>query len=119
MAVQTDGSRFAAGAWETLKRSLAIWTGGVAGFAIRVGRQIQGFGDAAKAVEALQRGITKGVTAPDVAAEKQGERVDEAYMTLGLAHLKNNNKAEAAKAFRLVKRDPIMVRIAKLWLLNT
>ena len=31
----------------------------------------------------------------------------------------NNNKAEAAKAFHTVKRDPTMVRIAKLWLLNT
>jgi len=31
----------------------------------------------------------------------------------------SNNKAEAAKAFRSVKQDPTMVRIAKLWLLNT
>jgi hypothetical protein len=38
---------------------------------------------------------------------------------LGIAHLRNNNKAEAARAFRTVKRDPTMVRIAKLWLLNT
>ena len=46
-------------------------------------------------------------------------KVDEAYMVLGLAHLRNNNKTEARKAFNLVKRDPTMVRIAKLWNLNT
>jgi len=40
-------------------------------------------------------------------------------MLLGVAHLKNNNKTEAAKAFKAVKKDPTMVRIAKLWLLNT
>jgi hypothetical protein len=84
-----------------------------------LGAQYLGFGDAAKAAETVQRGITKGVVAADVAKEKQGEKVDEAYMVLGLAHLKNNNKTEAAKAFRGVKRDPTMVRIAKLWLLNT
>ena len=28
-------------------------------------------------------------------------------------------KAEAEKAFRTVKTDPTMTRIAKLWLLNT
>jgi hypothetical protein len=38
---------------------------------------------------------------------------------LGLAYLRTNNKAEAAKAFRTVKTDPTMARIAKLWLLNT
>ena len=33
-------------------------------------------------------------------------------MLLGIAYLRNNNKAEAAKAFRKVKSDPIMARIA-------
>jgi len=84
-----------------------------------LGAQYLGFGDSAKAVEALQRSVTKGVTAEDVAKDKQGEKVDEAYMVLGLAHLRNNNKTEARKAFNLVKRDPTMVRIAKLWNLNT
>jgi two-component system, OmpR family, sensor histidine kinase ChvG len=31
MAVETDGSRFAAGAWETLKRGIAAWRGSLAG----------------------------------------------------------------------------------------
>ena len=65
----------------------------------------------------LQRGITKGSIAKG--DPKQKQRVDEASMLLGIAYLRNNNKAEAAKAFRSVKQDPTMVRIAKLWLLNT
>ena len=84
---------------------------------ITLGAQYLSFGDAAKAVEALQRGVTKGSIAKG--DPKESERVDEAYMLLGLAHLKNNNKAEAARQFKAVRRDPTMIRIAKLWLLNT
>src|SRR5215813_12170860 len=47
MAVQTDGSRFAAGVWETLKRSLALWAGNLAAIAVRVGQQLQFLRDAA------------------------------------------------------------------------
>jgi hypothetical protein len=36
-----------------------------------------------------------------------------------MAYLKANNKGEAAKAFRKATKDPTMMRIAKLWLLNT
>jgi tetratricopeptide (TPR) repeat protein len=84
---------------------------------VKLGAQYLGFGDAPKAVEAIQRGITKGSLAKGDPLEAQ--RADEASILLGIAHLKTNNKAEAAKAFRAVKRDPTMVRIAKLWLLNT
>ena len=84
---------------------------------VKVGAQYLGFGDAAKAAEALQRGIAKGSIAKGDPKEEQ--RIDEAGILLGIAHLRNNNKAEAAKAFRSVKHDPTMVRIAKLWLLNT
>ncbi|MEO8064940.1 MAG: tetratricopeptide repeat protein [Pseudomonadota bacterium] len=84
---------------------------------VKVGAQYLGFGDEAKAIEALQRGIKKGNLAKGESMQKQ--RADEANMLLGLAYLRNNNKAEAAKAFRSVKEDPTMVRIAKLWLLNT
>ena len=84
---------------------------------VKVGAQYLTTGDAPKAVEALQRGIQKGGIAKGDPNEAQ--RVDEAAMLLGIAQLKNNNKAEAAKAFRTVKRDPTMTRIAKLWLLNT
>ncbi len=84
---------------------------------VKLGAQYLGCGDVPKAIEALQRGITKGGLA--AGDPKESERVDEAAMLLGIAHLKNNNKSEAAKAFRSVKRDPTMVRIAKLWILNT
>ena len=82
-----------------------------------MGAQYLACGDAAKAIPLLQAGIAKGGLAKG--EPKEAERVDEANMLLGIAHLKANNKAEAAKAFRAVKRDPTMVRIAKLWLLNT
>ena len=84
---------------------------------VKVGAQYLACGDAAKAIPLLQAGLAKGGLAKG--EPKEAERVDEANMLLGIAHLKANNKAEAAKAFRAVKRDPTMVRIAKLWLLNT
>jgi len=84
---------------------------------VKVGAQYLAFGDPVKAAEAIQRGITKGGIA--TGDSKQAQRADEARLLLGIAHLRNNNKIEAAKAFKSVKNDPTMVRIAKLWLLNT
>ncbi len=84
---------------------------------VKVGAQYLACGDAAKGAQLIQAGITKGSLAKG--DPKEAERNDEAYLLLGMAHMKGNNKAEAAKAFRAVKRDPTMVRIAKLWLLNT
>jgi hypothetical protein len=85
--------------------------------AVKIGAQYLGYGDAVKAADLLQKGIAKGGIG--TGDPKQKQRVDEASILLGIAHLRNNNKAEAAKAFRSVKQDPTMVRIAKLWLLNT
>jgi Tfp pilus assembly protein PilF len=84
---------------------------------VKVGAQYLTCGDAAKGTQLIQAGITKGSIAKG--DPKEAERVDEAYVLLGMGYLKSDNKAEAAKAFRAVKRDPTMVRIAKLWLLNT
>jgi Tfp pilus assembly protein PilF len=83
---------------------------------VKAGAQQLAAGNAAKAVEDIQKGITKGGLAKGDKYEAQ--RNDEAYILLGIAHLKNNNKPEAAKAFRAVKRDPTMTRVAKLWALN-
>jgi tetratricopeptide (TPR) repeat protein len=83
---------------------------------VKSGAQQLVAGNAAKAVEDIQKGITKGSLAKGDRFEAQ--RNDEAYILLGIAHLKNNNKPEAAKAFKQVKRDPTMTRIAKLWALN-
>ena len=84
---------------------------------VKVGAQYLACGEAAKGVELIQSGVTKDALAKG--DPKEAERIDEAFILLGMAQLKNNNKADAAKAFRAVKRDPTMVRIAKLWLLNT
>jgi Tfp pilus assembly protein PilF len=85
---------------------------------VKVGAQYLAAGDPAKAVAAIQAGITKGnLSASDPA--NQAQRSDEAYILLGIAQLRSNNKPEAAKAFNTVKKDPTMVRIAKLWVLNT
>lgn len=76
---------------------------------VQLGAGYLSYGDNAKAVELLKAGIAKGkLTNPD-----------EAGILLGIANLRVNNKAEAEKAFRTVKADPTMTRIAKLWLLNT
>jgi tetratricopeptide (TPR) repeat protein len=79
---------------------------------VKVGAAYLSYGDSAKAVEVLKRGITQGKLA----------HADEAGILLGIAYLRSDNKPEAKKAFNSVsasKQDPTMARIAKLWLLNT
>lgn len=75
---------------------------------LRVGQVYMSYGQYAQAVAAIQRGIAKG-NATDPA---------EAQLVLGIAQLKAGNKAEASKAFRAVKGDADMQRIAKLWSLR-
>jgi hypothetical protein len=99
------------------KNEAAAQTAATGDALVQVGAQYLGFGDAAKAAELIQKGIAKGgIGKADPATEAQ--KVDEANILLGIAHLRNNNKAAAAKAFNNVKRDPTMARIAKLWGLN-
>ena len=76
---------------------------------VKLGAAYLSYGENAKAIEALQRGIGKGSV----------QDPDEAGLLLGIAYLRAGNKAEAAKAFKTVSQDPTMTRIAKLWLLNT
>jgi tetratricopeptide (TPR) repeat protein len=76
---------------------------------VKLGAAYLSYGDTAKAIEALSRGIGKG----------QVRNEDEANLLLGIAQLKAGNKAEAAKAFSAVSKDPVLTRIAKLWMLNT
>jgi tetratricopeptide (TPR) repeat protein len=76
---------------------------------VQLGAAYLGYGENEKALEALKRGVTKGKLT----------NADQAGILLGIANLRANNKADAAKAFRTVKTDPTMTRIAKLWLLNT
>ncbi len=65
--------------------------------AVKVGAQYLGFGDAVKAASLIQKGIAKGGIAKGDPKEKT--RVDEAYMLLGIAHLRNNNKARSRQGF--------------------
>lgn len=83
---------------------------------VKAGAQQLVSGNAAKAAEDIQKGIAKGGIAKDDPHEAQ--RADEAYLLLGIAQLKNNNQPEAQKAFRAVKKDPTMVKIARFWLLS-
>ena len=76
---------------------------------VHIGAAYLSYGENEKALEALKQGIAKGKLT----------NADQAGILLGVAYLRTNNKAEAAKAFRTVKVDPTMARIAKLWLLNT
>jgi tetratricopeptide (TPR) repeat protein len=76
---------------------------------VKLGAAYLSYGELPKAVEALQRGITKGGV----------KNPDEAAILLGIANLRAGNKPEAAKAFSLANKDPTMTRIAKLWLLST
>ncbi len=99
------------------KNEAAAKTAATGDALVKVGAQNLAFGDNAKAVSLISAGIAKGGIAKGDPKEKA--RIDEASLLLGIAQLRNGNKAEAAKAFRAVKNDPTMVRIAKLWLLNT
>jgi Tfp pilus assembly protein PilF len=76
---------------------------------VKLGAAYLSYGDTAKAIEALNRGIGKGGV----------RNSDEAGLLLGIAHLRAGNKPEAAKAFETVNKDPTLTRVAKLWMLNT
>jgi tetratricopeptide (TPR) repeat protein len=61
-----------------------------------------------KAVAAIQRGIAKGSV----------KNPDEAQLLLGIALLKAKNREEAIKAFKVVKSDAKLGRVAALWALH-
>lgn len=75
---------------------------------VSVGLAYLGYKQYDKAVEALNRGLSK----PGVQNEA------EAQLLLGIAELGAGNKAEAQKAFGAVKGDPKLERIANLWSLH-
>jgi tetratricopeptide (TPR) repeat protein len=76
---------------------------------VKLGAAYLSYGDPAKAIEAITRGIGKGGV----------RNPDEAGILLGIAYLQSGNKEEAAKAFQTVNKDPKLAQIARLWLLNT
>jgi len=77
---------------------------------VSVGMAYYSYGDADKAIEALQRGLSKGNLKDDL--------LIEASLTLGMAQLRVKDKTSAQKTFRSIKTaDANMQRIANLWAL--
>jgi tetratricopeptide (TPR) repeat protein len=76
--------------------------------AIGVGRAYLGYGQYDKAIELLSKGIKKGSLKSDA----------EAHLLLGIAQLKAGHKEDAVKAFKAVKGDGPLERIASLWTLH-
>jgi hypothetical protein len=73
---------------------------------VRLGQAFLSYDQADKAVEAIQRGITKGSL----------KNADEAQILLGIAYLKLGRKPDAATAFAGAKgSDPKFAELAKLW----
>ncbi len=75
---------------------------------VSVGLAYLGYKQYDKAVEALTRGLSK----PGVKNEA------EARLLLGIAQLGAGHKEEAQKAFKSVKGDPKLERLANLWSLH-
>jgi Tfp pilus assembly protein PilF len=75
---------------------------------VSVGLAYLGYKEYGKAVEALSRGLGK----PGVQNEA------EARLLLGIAELGAGHKDEAQKAFKAVKGDPKLERLANLWSLH-
>ena len=76
---------------------------------INVGLAYLGYQQYDKAVEALNRGLSKpGLAKPA-----------EARLLLGIAQLNAGKKDDARKSFKQVKGDPTLERIANLWSLHS
>ena len=72
---------------------------------VSVGLAYLGYGQYGKAVEAIERGLSK----PGV------RNAADAQLLLGIAELSAGQKEQARKTFRAVKGDPDLQRLAKLW----
>ena len=74
-----------------------------------VGLAYLGYGEYDKAVEQLQKGVSKGGVKDEA----------QARLLLGIAQLKGAHKEDAVKTFNSVKGDPALERLAKLWILHS
>jgi tetratricopeptide (TPR) repeat protein len=75
---------------------------------VAVGLAYFGYGQYEKAVEQIQKGIQKGGLRNDA----------DAHLLLGIAQLKAGHKEDALKSFKAVKGDPVLERLAALWVLH-
>lgn len=67
-----------------------------------------GYGQYDKAVDEYTKAVTKGGL----------KNAPETQLMLGIADLKAGHKEEAVKAFKAVKGDPVLERLANLWALH-
>lgn len=75
---------------------------------VAIGQAFLSYGQYEQAIDALERGLKKGgVKAPD-----------EAQLALGIAYLRNKQRDQARTAFKAVKEDSELGRIASLWALK-
>jgi tetratricopeptide (TPR) repeat protein len=75
---------------------------------VAVGLAYLGYGQYDKAIDDLQKGITKGGLKDQ----------NQAKLLLGIAQLKGGHKDDAVKTFGSVKGDPALERLASLWVLH-
>jgi tetratricopeptide (TPR) repeat protein len=75
---------------------------------VGVGLAYLGYGQYDKAADFIAKGIAKGGVKNDA----------EAHLLLGIAQLRGGHKDEAVKSFKAVKGDPLLEKIANLWVLH-
>ncbi|MEJ1960829.1 MAG: tetratricopeptide repeat protein [Gammaproteobacteria bacterium] len=75
---------------------------------VTVGLAYMGYEQYDKAVEAINRGLTKPV-----------QNAADARLSLGIAELRAGRKDDARKTFKAVKGDPTLERLANLWTLHS
>ena len=72
---------------------------------VRIGQAFLSYGEPAKAIEAIERGLAKGNV----------RNVPDAQLSLGIAQLRSGNKAAAIEAFDAVKGNATLELLARLW----
>jgi tetratricopeptide (TPR) repeat protein len=75
---------------------------------VAVGLAYYGYGQNDKAIDEIQKGITKGGLKNEA----------DAHLLLGIVQLKAGHKDDAVKSFKAVKGDPTLERLANLWTLR-
>ena len=74
-----------------------------------IGRAYLGYEQYDKAIDQLQKALSKGVS-----KDEQRDR-----LLLAVAQLKGGHKDDAVKTFKSVKGDPVLERLAGLWVLHS
>jgi len=72
---------------------------------VRIGQAFLSYGEAQKAIEAIERGLAKGNV----------RNVPDAQLSLGIAQLRAGNKDAAIQAFDAVSGNATLELLAKLW----